>query len=209
MSISIHVFGAGGHAKVVIDAWQAGGGSVAGIWDDNPASAGARLIGVPVLGSREMIDATDPLPVAPAIGNNRARFDLIEWLLARGVPLQTVVHPHAVVARSASLGAGVFLAAGAIVNPDAMLGDGVIVNTGASVDHDCRIGPSVHIGPGARLCGNVTIGARTLIGVGAAIIPGIRIGDDAVIGAGTTIVRDVPSGATVCGAANRMLRDPA
>lgn len=204
MNGSIHVFGGGGHAKVVIDAWRVAGGRVAAIWDDNPAMTGSVLAGVTVLGTRQAMTG-DSGPVVPAIGVNRHRFALIEWLAERGLALASVIHPAATVAASARIGGGGFLAAGAIVNPDAELGAGAIVNTGASVDHDCRIGTAVHIAPGARLCGDVVVGDRTLIGAGAVIIPGIRIGDDAVIGAGTTIVRDVPAGATVCGAANRML----
>ena len=73
MTSDISVFGAGGHAKVVIDAWRAAGGSVAAIWDDDPAIIGTHVMGVRVIGSLD--DMADKRgPIMPVIGNNRARF---------------------------------------------------------------------------------------------------------------------------------------
>ncbi len=71
------VVGAGGHAKVVLDALLASGHEVLGVYDDNPALLGVEPIpGVKVLG-----DAKDSLKVLEkgeglvilAIGENRVR----------------------------------------------------------------------------------------------------------------------------------------
>jgi sugar O-acyltransferase (sialic acid O-acetyltransferase NeuD family) len=205
MAKRLILFGAGGHAKVMAEAWLAAneGGEIAFL-DDSANAATRTPLGHAVKGGRGWLEATWPeAPVALAIGNNKARDLLIDTLRASGRQLATIVHPAAVVSPSARLGEGCFLAAGSIVNAEAELAEGVIVNTGASVDHDGRIGRCAHIAPGARLCGNVRIGARSLIGVGSALIPGTEIGEDVVIGAGSVVIGPVPDGQTWVGSPAR------
>jgi sugar O-acyltransferase (sialic acid O-acetyltransferase NeuD family) len=201
MAKRLILFGAGGHAKVVAEAWLAAhpDGEIAFL-DDSADAAARTPLGHQVKGGRDWLEANWPeVPVAPAIGNNKARDLLIDTLRASGRQLATIVHPSAVVSPSARLGEGCFFSAGSIVNAEAELADGVILNTGASVDHDGRIGRCAHIAPGARLCGTVRVGARSLIGVGAAVIPGTEIGEDVVIGAGSVVIGPVPDGETWAG----------
>lgn len=196
----IFVFGAGGHAKVVIEAIRAATpDAVIGVIDDNAANWGKSLLGVPVVGGRDHAAAHRGIPLVPAIGNNQSRLAVMRWAATEGLALATVIHPGAIVSPSAVIEAGSVLAPGAIVNADTRLGHGTIVNTGASVDHDCTIGAGVHVGPGARICGGVNIGDGTLVGVGAVIVPGIVIGTACIIGAGAVVIRPVADGTCVFG----------
>lgn len=201
------VFGAGGHAKVVLEAVMASFPDCAiAILDDKPGAVGGELLGLPVRGGRAWLDDQWPgAPVFPAIGNNAARAELIDWLGRSSRSAATVVHPRALLSPSATLGPGGFLAPGAIVNAQTVLEPGVIVNTGATIDHDCHIGAAAHVAPGAHLCGGVRVGKGTLVGVGATVIPGIRIGDGAVVGAGAVVTRDVEDGGRVGGVPARPL----
>jgi len=143
------VFGAGGHAKVVLEAVTASFPDCAiAILDDAPGASGSQLLGIPVSGGRDWLgDHWPGAPVFPAIGNNAARAELIDWLGRSGRQVAAVVHPRALLSPSASLGPGGFLAPGAIVNAETVLGPGVIVNTGATIDHDCHIGIAAHVAP--------------------------------------------------------------
>ena len=189
------LYGAGGHAKVVGEAFAETfpAAEVAGV--DDRADAGRQLLGWPIVGNRDwLLDNWHDVPVMPAIGDNRARLQLLSWLTSGDRRIATVVHPRAVISASAELARGVFVAAGAIVNAAASLAEGVILNTGASIDHDCRIGRCAHIAPGARLCGNVEVGEAALLGTGCAVIPGVRIGNHAVVGAGSVVIGDIADG---------------
>lgn len=191
------IVGAGGHAKVVLDALARASVAVrrVDLVDQQTARQGAELMG----------HVVGPMPVEAdlhgahfhlAIGDCQARARLHAALSTRGGLPWTIVHPAACVGRGAELGSGSFVAAQAVVGPDTALGDGCIVNHGSVVDHDCRIGDFSHIAPRATLCGGVQIGSGVLVGAGATILPGVSVGDGAVIAAGTTVLRDVAAGET-------------
>lgn len=201
------VFGSGGHAKVVVEAILARNPDrEIMILDDAEDVRGRSIFGNKVVGGRGELDALNGVPVVPAIGDNAARANLLLLLRERGQPLETVIHPAAMVAPSVKIGDGAFVSAGAILIAEARIGDGAIVNTAASVDHDCAIGEAAHIGPGAHLCGNVRTGARTLVGVGSCIRPGISICDDVILGAGSVVVEDIREPGTYAGSPARRLR---
>jgi sugar O-acyltransferase (sialic acid O-acetyltransferase NeuD family) len=200
---SIFIFGASGHAKVVADCverenrWR-----IAALVDDDPALWGEEVAGYTVRGGTGEVPgliAAGAGRCIVAIGSNTARAAVAARLTGMGAVLVTSVHPAATVARSATLGGGTVLMAGAVVNSDSRVGENVIVNTGATVDHDCLIGDGVHIAPGAHICGGVTVGEGSLIGVGASVIPLRRVGRFATVGAGSAVISDVADGDTVAG----------
>ena len=189
----IAVFGAGGHGKVVVDAVERSDGFVVACVADDRPLPGAAILGHAVVGGREaMLEGRGGFDgVIVAIGDNRARLEVAGWLKAQGLALQSVVHPAAVVAPSATLGAGVLVMPGAVVNAEARIGDNAIINTGAIVEHDCEVGAGVHVAPGAVLCGGACIGAGTLVGAGAVVLPGVRVGESLLVKAGTVVARNL------------------
>lgn len=189
----IAVFGAGGHGKVVVDAiLRQGSLAVACVVDDRPMP-GAEILGEPVVGGREALLERRRLVdgVIVAIGDNRDRARVAQWLVGQGFALASVTHPAAVVAPSATIGAGCLLMPGAVVNACARIGANVIVNSCAVVEHDCEVGEDAHIAPGAVLCGEVCIGAETLVGAGAVVLPGVRVGRALLVKAGSVVARNV------------------
>lgn len=202
MNRSWIVLGGGGHASVIIDALLLLGREILG-FTDPVADAGA-VLEVEHLGEDAVVNGYSPDRVVLAnglgsVGPTRARGELYRRFVARGYAFPAVLHPAAVVARSARIGAGAQLMAGSVVQPNCILGENVLVNTHASVDHDCVVGDHVHIAPGATLSGGVVVGAGAHVGVGSSVVQGIRIGDDSIIGAGAVVLHDVPAGATVVG----------
>lgn len=194
----ILILGAGGHAKVVADILLSRGFKVAGFLDDQPATWNTQPLNIAVLGPNTSYADYDPAGIVIGIGSNTTRRKIaIE--LGEQAPWHNAIHASAIVADSVTMGVGVVMAAGAIINPDSHIGDHVIINTGATVDHDCQIGSFCHIAPGAHLAGSVKIGEGTLVGIGAVVLPGCKIGQGVTVGGGSVVVDDLPDEVIVKG----------
>jgi sugar O-acyltransferase (sialic acid O-acetyltransferase NeuD family) len=194
------IIGAGGHARVLIDALQLSGKKILGIVDKLHAAGSPGPSGLAVLGGDEAVDrfSPDEMLLVNGVGTVKTttqRDAIYRRFLAKGFHFATVVHPSAVVSSSATLGEGVQVMAGCVIQAGAWIGANSLINTRASVDHDCRIGETVHVAPGATLSGSVTVGDETHIGTGAVVIQGISIGRHCLVAAGAVVYRDLPDGA--------------
>ena len=127
----------------------------------------------------------------------RRRSDLIDWLLVRRIACPALASPHAVVAVSAHLGDGAFVAHGVIVGLDARVEAFGLVNSGAILGHDVQISTNAIVAPGAFLGGGSSVGGSTLIGPLAKVLQGVAIGKDVIVGIGCTALRSVADGSTI------------
>lgn len=212
MPEKIVVFGAGGHAKVVIDTLEREGKyTIAFLADADPSRFGSSVLGYPVRKEEDGFAApSEGIAWAfVAIGSNTTRRRIAGAAVRMGLALATTIHPSAIVAPTARIGAGTLVMPGAIINADARIGANVIVNSGAIVEHDCVIGEDVHIAPNATLCGGVAVGAGTLVGAGATLLPCVGVGAGVSIGAGSTVLADLPDGVTATGSPCRILEKKA
>lgn len=206
------IFGArhDGSAKVLLDIIRCEGRyEVVGFLDDDAARHGATLDGLPVLGGSERLAGLrrdGVLGIAFALGSNRGRHALLDRARAAGLQPITTIHPRATVAAGVRVGDGVWMAAGAIVNPGATVGEGVVINTGATIDHDCAIGDYANVSPGCHLSGRTRVGRYAFLGTGVVTLPDAQIGDDAIVGAGSVVVKTVAEGCTVAGVPARPIR---
>lgn len=184
------LYGASGHAKVIIDILEANGQKIDFIVDDNPSLT--EIVGYEVRPNTGEYDEA-----IVSIGSCEIRKKVVEGLKVG--KYSTAVHPSAVVSPRATIDEGTVVMQGAIVQSCAKIGKHCIVNTGASVDHDCEIGDYVHVAPHATVLGGVKVGEGSWIGAGAVIKQYITIGKNCMIGAGAVVLHDVPDGATVVG----------
>ena len=188
---TINLFGASGHAKVIMDIIKAQGNEVGCLYDDNPHCTD--IHGIPVY-KAGTVAVTGPMIIS--IGSCRVRRLIAERY---DIEYTTAIHPKSIISDSATIGVGTVIMPGAIINADVKIGRHCIINTKASVDHECLIRDFVHIAPGATLSGNVEVGECSWIGVGACIKQGIRIGKNCMIGAGAVVVKDIPDNSTAYG----------
>ncbi len=185
----MYLYGASGHAKVIIDILKASGIVIDALFDDDRSIH--ELLSIPV-----MHNWAGESPLIISIGNNYSRKQISEKLKCE---YGTVIHPSAIISPNASIGEGSVVMHSAIVQSGAKIGKHCILNTGVSIDHECVIENFVHISPQATLCGNVHVGEGAWIGASAVVIPGVKIGKWSTIGAGSVVVKDVPDGALAYG----------
>jgi UDP-perosamine 4-acetyltransferase len=198
LTVPVIILGAGGHARVLIDALQLAACQILGLVDPASAAGSEGPWGLPVLGGEEALSRFSPAEVRlvngiGSVGTLALRDAVYRRGKAAGFTFARVVHPSAVVSGAAEIGEGTQVMAGAVIQCGARIGANSIINTRASVDHDCRLGETVHIAPGATLSGAVHIGDRCHIGTGAVVIQGITIGPDSLVAAGAVAYRDIPA----------------
>jgi sugar O-acyltransferase (sialic acid O-acetyltransferase NeuD family) len=195
----IYLYGAGGHAKVIIDILECCGEMVTGIFDDDPDKTIWNFPNLKFPGPFKF--SSDKLILS--IGNNLTRKKIAMQIEAE---YYTAIHPTAVVSSYASIAEGSVVMGNALINADTIIGKHNIINSHASIDHDCVLENFVHISPNATLCGNVFVGEGAHIGTGAIIIPGKKIGANTIIGAGTVIITDIPDNVTAVGNPARIIK---
>ncbi len=196
------LYGASGHAKVIIDSLSASGISVSGLFDDNPNIK--ELMGLCVYGAFDMKMFGDNNLII-SVGDNKIRKGLVEKLPLT-IKYGKAINPSSIISKSASIGAGSVVMQGAIVQASTQIGKHCIINTGATVDHDCFLGDYVHISPNATLCGGITVGEGSQVGAGAVVAPGITIGKWSLVAAGAVVLKDVPDNVLVIGNPARVVK---
>lgn len=187
MNMKKILIGGGGHARSIAEAVGAEK------FDGYTALEEAKVpFGVPYAG-RDSDILGETCAVHIAVGfNNGIRMTLRRKIIDffDGVPVFSVISPHAVVTSNSVIGDGSAVMINAVVNRS-VLGRHCVVNTGAIVEHDCRIGENVFIAPGAVLCGEVTVGDDVFIGAGSVIRNGVSICSGASVGMGAVVASDL------------------
>ncbi len=203
------VYGAGGHAKVVVATLETGGEyQVVGLLDDDPAKQGTTVCGHPVLGGRELLAPLRGEGVSLAVlavGDNDRRAELAHLLQEWGFRLPLVVHPTALLLPGSGVGSGTVVLAQAFLGADTCIGGNAIVSVQAIVGHDSRVGDCVHLCAGVKLGGQAEVGDLSMLGLGAVVLPGVKVGRGCIVGANAVVNRDLPDGVTAAGVPARII----
>jgi len=198
MSDSIWIYGAAGHAKVIIQAIRASGQSIGGVVDDDDERVGTTILDFTIQPTSEVPAS---VPIVIAIGNNGIRKRIFDHFEDRepGRPWPRVIHPTAIVDPTVQLGDGVVVMAGSVIQADTVIGPQTIINTRSSIDHDVAVGSFSHVCPGATIAGHVSIGDLVMIGTGANVLPCQKIGNASTVGAGACVISEVPANTVFTG----------
>ena len=195
----LNIFGASGHAKVIIDIAKSLNIDIDTIFDDDENIKSIHNFAVEH--TRDFENYKSPFVIA--VGNNKIRKDLSGKLKFISKPL---IHPTAVISKSSNIGAGSVVMPNAVVNADTIIGKHSILNTGSVIEHDCILEDLVHISPNAAVAGGVKVGEGTHIGIGASVIPNIKIGKWVTIGAGSVVIENIPDYAVLVGNPGRIIK---
>lgn len=192
------LFGASGHAKVIIDILKCQNKNVDFIFDDHPLYD--EIYEIPIKSADQCAENVEAII---SIGNNKFRKEVAERF---SLIYQVAIHPSAVISSFSEILEGTVVMANAVVNPDAKIGKHCIINTSAIIEHDCVLEDFVHISPNASLAGNVFVGEGSQVGIGACVKQGVKIGKWCTVGAGAAIINDVPDYSVVVGVPGRIIK---
>lgn len=190
----LNLFGASGHAKVIIDIIKSNGYEVIYVFDNDKSIN--KLLDYKVTTSYDS-GLLVSCPFIVSIGDNSMRKKIA---LRNDIKLSDpLIHPSAIISSEVVIGKGTVVMPNVVINSGTRIGENCIINTSAVIEHDCVIEDHVHISPNAALAGGVKVREGSHVGIGANIIQSIEIGEWSNIGAGAVVVKNIPSHCTAVG----------
>lgn len=208
--MAVVVLGAGGNSLAIVDAIEEinrrTDGSqrykLLGFLDDIPANQGKSILGYPVLGRIDQAPQFTECQFINGIASESSYTKKPEIVSRSGVPrdrFASIVHPGAIVARTAQVGKGTSIMANSVICPEAVIGDHVIILQNTVVNHHSTIADYVTLSSGITILGYIKVEDSAFIGGGASIRPYVTVGARAMVGMGAVVVKDVPADGLVAG----------
>ena len=206
----ILIVGAGGFGREVLqwawDAWPNDCDRIGGFLSADAdmldgCNCGIGIVGAPddhrpAIGERFLL----------AIGVPYIRRRVAESLIARGAEFLTLVHPTAIVATSACIGAGSIVCPYSIVSDSARLGRFVAMNYYSSLGHDASAGEFAVLSPYATLGGHAHIEDDVFLGLHVSVGPGKTVGARSKVSANSCVLSTAPSDSLIFGVPGRIGR---
>ena len=204
------IVGAGGFGREVLEwAWQnpdrGVAWDIAGFIDDDPVALKGFEVGCPILGTiKDWKPSPEELFVI-SIGDPKTKKNVVGSLSSKGAQFITLVHPSAIIARTASIGKGSVICPQSVVSANAKVGDYVMLNLNCAVGHDASIGDWCTLSSYCDITGKVKVGSGVFLGSHAIVVPNVQVGDNVIISAGSLVVTNVRDGSKVFGIPARKL----
>lgn len=187
------VFGASGHAKVIIDIIESEKiYQIVGLIDNN-YPIGTEILGYKIIGDDfSLLDLMNIYGFNKGvigIGDNYIRSKVVHYIKSQCVGFEFIncIHPSANMSKHISMGIGNVVMSGVTINPSSIIGNHSILNTNSSLDHDCIMSDFTSLGPNTAIGGSCLINKYSFIGIGSSVIHNINIGKNCIIGAGSVV----------------------
>jgi sugar O-acyltransferase (sialic acid O-acetyltransferase NeuD family) len=212
MSHEVIIFGAGGMAREVYE-WSFRNGDKSSIGDVVGYSSDLGVTpefeaftGLSFIDIKAAMASYPGVRVLLCIGDPITRKRVAKTIIEIGAELHTFIHPSALVAESAQIGAGTVVYPFVVVSSNARVGQGCVINSYTGVGHDVTMGDFCVVSAQVDLTGSVQLGEGVFIGSGARVLPKKKIGAYSKIGAGVTVIRSLVAHSVVLPEPNKRMR---
>jgi sugar O-acyltransferase (sialic acid O-acetyltransferase NeuD family) len=206
------LIGGGGHCKSCIDVIEKENKYIIKGIIDTKEKIGQHLLGYKYIGTdddiNQLVKAGYSFLISIGqIKSASTRKRLYEKLKSVNAHLPTIISPHAIVSKHATIGEGTIVMHSVNINADAKISNNCIINTGCNIEHDVEIGENSHISTHAIINGNCEIGKEVFVGSGTIISNGIQINSSVVIGAGSVVIKSINEIGTFAGNPLRIIKN--
>lgn len=150
----------------------------------------------PVLGDIDNYSIVEADCFVIGISDVRFRKKMIDIMKLRGGKFINIIHPTAIVARTAIMGEGNIINPYCIIGPKVKIGDFNLLTSQSIVSHDSVLGNN-NILATALLCGHDRVGDDNNFGIHSTVIPHITIGNSNTIQAGMIVDKNVSDNTVV------------
>lgn len=175
---------------------------IVGVLDDNPNLNGASIENIPVLGPLANAQTFKDVRFIFAIGSvktQKLRSQLMEKTGLKAEKFETLIHPSALIDKTAKIGYG------CVIHPRVTIGNNAVLGNFAIIAVASTLGPGVYIGDFAMITSHIlllsqaNVGKSVFIGSMTCIVEGVTIGAMARIGVGSLVSRDIEANVVAMG----------
>ena len=150
----------------------------------------------PILGDIDSYKLLENDYFIVANANVKLRSDFVERLNRKGANFINLIHPTAIISRTAQIGIGNILSPNTQIGPNAKIGNFNILTSYSCISHDCKVGDYNSFST-CIVCGHAIIGNRNSFFIRSTVIPKISVGNDCTVQAGMVVDKNIPDNATV------------
>lgn len=185
--------------------------TLAGFFDDT-RNAGDVAAGAIVMGGVESIarlyaqDQFDCLVIAIGYKHLRARQAIYEQFAGK-IPFANLIHPHAIIDPTCTLGEGTVVYTGCVLDMEAKIGANTLLNAGCVISHHSEVASGCFLSPAVSIAGFVTVEPGCVLGIGTIVIDNIRIAAGTRTGAGAVVTRSIDQPGLYLGVPARLAKD--
>lgn len=200
----IYILGIGRNTVTVMDLVEDCGYNIRGLLHYNHDRIGEEYYGHSIDGCFEDLLRTNSLQglsFALSMGNLPIRKNIYEKLLAKGGDVPTLLHPSCIISRRSSIGNGVQVMPGSIIQGDTRIGDNTVITVNTVIAHSAKVGSHCLISGNVMIGAYATVCDMTHIGQGSTIVSGkvSRVGSNCILGAGAVLLNDIPDNSIYVG----------
>lgn len=204
------IIGAGELGKLIAyHAVNDAGFTIAGYYDDFVTAQ--TFNGSPVLGKCDKVVSDhaaglfDKLFIGIGYDHMAVRADYFNQFSSR-VPFANIIHSSSYVDPSCTLGSGIFILPGNVLDFEVTIGNNVLINTGGTIAHHSKVLDHCFLAPAVQIAGLVTVHESSFIGIGATIVDCINIAKGSVVGAGSVVTKDTEENSVSVGVPAKIIK---
>ncbi len=202
---NILIYGASGHAKMIVDIIQKTNDYKMKGYIDSYKEINEVVYGHTIIGNLdqlpELIKELNIEGIVIGIGDNSTRNKAYHKIksIAPYLEFVSIIHPSATVATHVLIAEGCVIMANSVINANAKVGRFCILNTASVLGHDSQMADFSSLASGVTVAGNVQIGLGSAICLSTTIIQNLTVCDNTVIGAGSLVLKSIGSNLTAYG----------
>ncbi|AUC80642.1 DapH/DapD/GlmU-related protein [Lacinutrix sp. Bg11-31] len=206
----IYLIGVGNYTEVIIELAIDCGYTVNGLYHYNNERIGEEVLGIAIIGCTEDLFKTDikGKQFALTMGENKLRSEMASKIKSLGGFTPNLIHPTALISKSATIGYGCFIHFNAVIWTKSILGNDCVVSPNAMIAHHSEIADACSVASFSVIGAYCKVGKRVLFGVNSIVLPkALIIGDDCIVGAKANVTKSYPNNCLLVGNPARKIKD--
>ncbi|MFB4163882.1 NeuD/PglB/VioB family sugar acetyltransferase [Alteribacillus sp. JSM 102045] len=205
----IYIVGAGTYGEAMFELAEILGYKVKAFFDEDEKKLHESIMGVEITDKFSNLSCQEikGKQFIVAIGNNEARFNIMNEINSLGGNTPSLIHPTAVISPSAEIGIGVYIQANVYIWTKVKVNDFSIISPNSVIAHHSTIGKACLVSTLTGIGASIKVEDKVFIGMGSTIVTGLAyIRENSIIGAGAVVLKNTERNSVYAGIPAKKIR---